>query len=285
LVLATHVGIFVRLVSPRKAYVAGRPLARQVEGFAEAAAATLGDPPAAAAGVYALAVIGLIAVGGVPGRLLLGLGAASAVALIAFLDRFHSLAPRYLTVLEPALWVGVASVPFVAAARWPRARPVAAVLVAAVVALLAWHSLHPGRWDRRADLYRIAPAMADLRARGAPPDAVANHPTFTRAVGLYYGLPGDPAVVRWLETVTPGRPVPAVPPGVAAKPLLHVVLADLWLPANVDTARDLVRTLAAAYGATVDDADLAEHVRLGHVATAELTRGHLRLTSAYPAPR
>ena len=78
---------------------------------------------------------------------------------------------------------------------------------------------------------------------------------------------------------------PNLVPAIVPHEVTHVVLADLWLPANVDTARDLVRTLAAAYGATVDDADLAEHVRLGHVATAELTRGHLRLTSAYPAPR
>jgi MYXO-CTERM domain-containing protein len=198
--------------------------------------------------VLALAVLGLALLHRRHSGLAMLLAATGLATLgMVYGSRFvhAAFAPRYLTMLQPALWLGLAAVPVsLSSAAWRRGAAIVLVILAGLHAQDSIRVLRAGYWVEW-EFFRTAAEW--INERRGPDDAVFASPDVNyRCLARYYGLT-EPQGERLAEAIMApaGQPAENLP-------------ARLWMLVNVYTPpgqQDLRRLLDWYQGNRRNDAE------------------------------
>lgn len=213
-------------------HAAAQVAAGQAAAQVAAAAAQLQGLGMAAPVAIGLSIAGLVLLGRrAPALSALLIGTALATLSLALASRFvHAVfAPRYLTLIQPALWLGWAALPACFPAGCWR-RPLRAAALTGLLVLCAWQTwqtvelIQVGRWPEW-EFFRLAARWIDQRR--TPGDVVLVSPRQNyRCLARYYGLT-DTADERLAETVTNRSTSTATRPADMPR--------RLWLIVNLNT--------------------------------------------------
>ncbi len=229
------------------------------------------------------------------------------VLMIPFRRSTRFTDPRYFTILEPALWIGLAAlgagrttaenaettIPVGAAHQpstfqsqnstrnpQPYLPVLGLVLVLAYAGFQAWQSAHIAHWWQQPDRYEVARAILEVRKDKLPGDAAIVCPPVVDAMARYYHLPIDPT----LNAAFRSGYQPAVNPTIPAS--FHAPVT--WLiagmindnsklhPADPYWPGHFIEALARHYHLTVTPADLQQHILRDHELIARFSTKGIR---------
>lgn len=180
--------------------------------------------------------------------------------------------PRYVIVMQIALWIGAA---YLAVSLRPRLRVAALAGLIAVGAWLSALSLHEGDLPR----YRLGAVLQRIAPRVEPGDNVIFYPAWIDANGVYYGLRPThtpPTMERGSDyTATPWTTSPTDRP-------TWLVIAYHHETGATDAAPDIVASLAARYGTRINREAITAAVRRRPVVVVYLSRAGAVLVGARP---
>jgi len=160
--------------------------------------------------VYPLALLGLFAVlrhCRTSTAVLVGLAAANLLILVPFRRQHHFMDPRYLSVIQPALWVGLAMLPVLL--RSVVAERAALAVLFVYLGLQTWQCLNIERYWQQPERHEIGAMFkhSDL----AEGEVVIVHPQVLEQLGRYYGVRVDPAAEQGLYELNRLREQPQLP--------------------------------------------------------------------------
>jgi hypothetical protein len=228
---------------------------------------------------------------------------ATVAMLFPFRKQHHFIAPRYVTPIEPALWLGLAALAVAPTQRlW---RGVGSAACIALVAVGAYHSINLDAWFTGSDIgkWLVGPEIIKLRDHKNPDEAVVYQPVVLGDVGVYYHLETDRALNYGLYDVPlvkgepsnskpENRPHPQVPAEFHA-PATWLVMAMINDPTRRQKALDIINALAAHYAVPVDPAEANKHLILHRVLVLRFSHAGIQWQSlgageknaiAVPAP-
>ncbi len=196
-------------------------------------------------------------------------GIANLMILIPFRRMHHFMDQRYLTGIQPALWIGLAMLPVAVQSKpW---RAVATAFLGVYLGMQWWQSTHLDDWWQQRDRYLLTPMIVEVRDSKKDDEAIVYHPEVIEVLGDYCGLPPTPQ----LEDALYGdgihlRDDAAVPDSVQSPTWL--VLGMMNYPGRLPTANRTIDLLAAHYGVVVDEALRARHVQENRVVAVRFSR-------------
>ncbi|MEX0776126.1 MAG: glycosyltransferase family 39 protein [Phycisphaeraceae bacterium] len=234
---------------------------------------------------------------------MLGLLVGTAVMMIPFRRAHRFMDPRYFTVLQPALWIGLGmlAMPFARAKGQAEARssnqirnpkseirnllgpwPLALILVMLYITAQAWQCWHIDRWWAQPDRYLVVPALRQAAQQRGPGDVIAVAPPVVGQLARYYDIPVDAALDAALRDPRPERNYqPAPDPRISADfaaPSTWLVIGMVNDLSKLQSANAFypgkpVAALAAHYGLTLDPAELQgrfakDRVIIAHISPA-----------------
>lgn len=196
-----------------------------------------------------------------------GVAVVNLVMMVPFRRMHHFMDPRYIILIQPAVWVGLAVLPMLL--PWRRLRPVMAGVVVMYAGMQAWQCMHiEGYWEQP-DRYLPAMAIKSVKSGLQPGEAVAYHPRVVALLGDYYGLPTDAKLQAGLYNNNELRDDPKVPEDFAAEGTT-LIMGMMNYPVRVAAAKRTSRLIAEHYGIQLDPGVLDRHVRQDHVAVLRL---------------
>lgn len=214
--------------------------------------------------VYPLAAAGLLLLLRrrlVSATLLLTTALMGMLIVIAIRQVHAFVNPRFFVVSQPAIWIGLAALPFLVHKRIARVLVVA--LVAVVLGAQVVQAVYLDHWTRvAANREPFGETVAELHPRVPEGHAMLFSPRGVAIFSLYHRTPTPPALTEALgETDPPEQILESLrqhprPTGVV------IVASHLYSPARLAQTRRHVRALAAWYRHDLDDARLKRHVKL-----------------------
>ncbi len=190
------------------------------------------------------------------------------ITMIAISTR-HFVAPRYLVPMLPAMWVGIAA--FATLSREGIWRRAASALLAAYLVLQTWQCLNIERWWMQPDRYLIAAEIEHVREAKGEGEAVVFHPQVIELLGRYYRLPKDETAEAALYEANRLRTDAKLPEAFDA-PSVWVIVGMVNYEGRLETGRRVLEAAADHYGVTLDEAAMAEHLRIERVMSARIDR-------------
>ncbi len=199
------------------------------------------------------------------------------IMMVPFRRAHRFMDPRYFTVLQPALWIGLACIGSLwhrpikgdqahspALEPLPRWRLLGLALVLAYAAMGVWQCLHIERFWQQPDKYLLAPLIASVGERMAPNEALALDPPVTDILARYYKVPVDPRLDEALHEKNLQKAQPSIPADFDAPAAWLVVgMVNDQRRLNPDDFRYVrkpIEALAAHYGQTIDDTQYQRHI-------------------------
>lgn len=199
--------------------------------------------------------------------------------LFPFRKMHHFMDGRYLTILQPALFIGLGM--FVLGWRdRPRLRRGAFVIVLAYLGLQTWQSTHLSHWRPQPDRYVFTERIIAVREKMQPGETAHIHPGVAVILGQYYNLPQSKTLFESLYDWQD-----------------HQRLDDAHVPADFDAdavwlimgmnnyegqfprARQPLEMLAKHYGVKFDEATWKQHAVKDHVIVAKISERGIEMES------
>ncbi len=234
--------------------------------------------------VYVIAAIGLIMLFRqckTSTAILAGVALANVLILFRFLRIHHFMDGRYLTCLQPTVFVGLAV--FAVGFSQVILRRGAMLVVILFIAAQAWQSTHLSGYYQQPDRYLFAHAIQQARDTMKNDETASIYPGVGVILGQYYRCPQDPSLFTGLyrmedHMVQPTQQVPA-----------NLKATGVWLVIGMynheDAGKekqkriDTLKLIARHFGSAVDDAELDKHIQQRRVVTAHISRAGVKMTS------
>jgi 4-amino-4-deoxy-L-arabinose transferase-like glycosyltransferase len=205
---------------------------------------------------------------------LVALTGVTVVLLLPFRKQHHFMDARYVSMLQPALWIGLALLP--AAFKQVPLKGVAIALVVAYTGVQAWQSTHLQQWQSQPDRYLFTSEIIRVDDRMASGDAFWVDPPASDILSRYYGLEPDPALKLGLEANYKLSPDAHVPDTFDA-PKVWLVVGLINYDGRFPDITRLIHAIAAHYNLAVNESVLKTQLRTQRVLTIEFSRESAKL--------
>ncbi len=229
--------------------------------------------------VYPIACVGLFHLSkrcATSTAVLLSVGACGVLILFPFRKMHHFMDPRYLSLIQPTLFVGLAVFALGWSDKRARAAATAAVLLFATVQ--AWQCVHIERWWQQPDKYLLPQQIIKVSQQRAVDEGVVFHPEAMDVLGRYYNLGPTTDIEDGLYEGGSLRPDAAVPEGYDA-PATWLVIGMVNWDGRIPTAKRVLHLLADHYGVELNKDLVATHLRLNRVAVARFSAAGVEMSS------
>ena len=244
--------------------------------------------------VYLLAAAGLLLLWRrcrTSALIVMAVAAINVLSLFGLRTKHRFIDPRYLTSLQPALWLGLAMLAVTfshassadAVQRSTRALPaflsklLPGVLVM-FIALQTWQCLNLQQWWMQPDRYLISPQLQFVKAHAAASDAVATHPSVLRWMARYYRLPVDETLEQAAWDGTQLRDAPSWPTSFEPD-ATWLVVGMVNYDGRIDLARRHIDWIAGHYQLQGYEAALAPHLALERTAAVRFSQQGMQMRS------
>lgn len=213
---------------------------------------------------------------------LLGVAVMNVLMLFSFLRIHHFMDIRYLSPLQPALYIGLAM--FATGLAQVMLKRIAMGIIILFLCIQCWQSLNLTQYYMQPDRYHFTRAILEARDAIKPGETMSIYPGVACILGQYYQCPQDPSLFTAQYDLTTHLPVekPAVPANLKATGVRMVLGMYNHETPNMDQKNKrtaAIKRLADHFGVTVEQAQLDEHLKRDRVATAYITRSGVTLTS------
>ncbi len=213
---------------------------------------------------------------------LLGVAVMNILMLFSFLRIHHFMDIRYLSPLQPALYIGLAM--FATGLAHVKFQRAAMAVIIIFLCIQCRQSLNLTHYYMQPDRYQFTRAILQARDAVKPGETMSIYPGVACILGQYYQCPQDPSLFAGQYDMITHLPVgkPAVPANLKATGVRMVLGMYNYETPDMDqkTKRTAaIKRLADHFGVTVDQDQLDEHLRRDRVATAHITRTGVTLTS------
>lgn len=244
------------------------------------------DLTSAGLAIYILVAIGLVLLFKkckTSTAILLGVVVANVLMLFSFLRIHHFMDIRYISPMQPAIYIGLAM--FALGFAKLALRRGALALVILFIAVQAWQSTRLTSYYMQADRYVFTQSILQAKAALKPGETMSIYPGVGCILGKYYECPMDPKLFTSLYDLHSHLPLETqkIPADLKASGVQLVLGMYNYETAKGDQKRkrsDMIRMLAAHYGVTVDDAELDKHLKQHHVTTAHISGQGVKLSTA-----
>ena len=235
--------------------------------------------------LYLLAAVGLVLLFKkckTSTAILCGVAIANVLMLFSFLRIHHFMDIRYLSPMQPAIYIGLAM--FALGFTRLALRRAALAIVILFIAMQAWQSTQLTRYYMQSDRYVFTRAIQQAKADLKPGETMSIYPGVGCILGQYYQCPQDVKLFTSLYDLYSHGPLPTqkVPMDFNAtgvRLVLGMYNHETATGEQKKKRSQLIRMIAAHYGATVDDAKLEVHLKQHHVTTAHITSQGVQLSS------
>ncbi|MEX2213396.1 MAG: glycosyltransferase family 39 protein [Phycisphaeraceae bacterium] len=237
--------------------------------------------------VYAFAAVGIVLLikrCKTSTAILVGLAVTNLLVLFPFRKMHHFMDGRYLMILKPALWVGLAML--AVGFRHHLLRGAGIVIILAYLGLQAYQSsVKLDAYPQQPDRYLFAQEIIKTRDALKPGETVSIFPGVAVQLGMYYKVPQDTRLLFGLYD-RDGVPLPT---GSIPRDLSDHVEA-VWLVLgmyNYDDEKgaqkarrvNLIQALAQRYGTYADPAQIDKHIRQRHITRVRISREGVTVSS------
>lgn len=231
--------------------------------------------------VYVFAAIGLLLLARkckTSFAILVAVAAVNILILFPFRRMHHFMDGRYLTLLQPTLFVGLAM--FVMGWRRNLHRNVAFGLIGAYLILQGVTTLQLRFWRPQPDRYVFAERIMDVRDRMAADEAASLHPGVAVILGQYYELPQDKVLFESMYHWRDHYPLDdaTIPESFDAK-AVWLILGMNNYEGQYDKARRPLELLAKHYGVEVDRYRIEKHFKRDHVVVLKFSAAGIEVNS------
>lgn len=205
------------------------------------------------------------------------------LVLFPFRKMHHFLDGRYLTTMQPAIFVALAV--FALGFDRKQWRYAATAIVAAYLAVQAWQCVNIGRYYPQPDRYLFPQRIIAARDQMKPGETMSIYPGVAMSLGQYYRVPQDHGLFDGLYTKAEQQPRPTQRVDASLKsrcPATWMVLGMYNFEDGKQKARriETIRMIADAYGVTPDPAELDKHLKIAHVTTVRISAAGVEISSA-----
>ncbi len=238
--------------------------------------------------VYPLALLGIILLfrkckSSV--AILIGVAIANVLILYPFRKMHHFLDGRYLSLMQPMVFIGLGMLTLGFARRpW---RLAGCVVVGVLVVAGVWRSTHLTNYYMQPDRYLFANQIVMVRdaMKEQPADQALIHPGPAYILAKYYDLPQDMDLYTSFYDPVTTQPIQtgALPPDFDA-PAVWLVMGMNNYDGRITKAKALLEQFARHYEVAVDETELSRHLALGRVAAARVSSNGITYHSMWIKP-
>lgn len=214
--------------------------------------------------------------------IVVGVAVMNILMLFSFLRIHHFMDARYLSPMQPALYVGLAM--FALGLTHVLYKRIALSIIIIFLCLQAWQSVNLTQYYMQPDRYLFTKSIIDARDAIKPGETMSIYPGVACILGQYYKCPQDPALFTGQFDMVTHLPVenPVIPANLKATGVRLILGMYNYETPTMDQKKKrtlAIERLANHFGVKVDPVELDKHLQRDRVATAYITKEGVTLTS------